>query len=520
MSFCYSDDCSFGQEFLVYHRQQGPNQGYWQLNSKLPDEKDGRPWPSKREEVLEMATPEQASLYEAMQVGARHLHDAGYSKTAEGKDEDGDYNDEAGLDIEQRLAVWYTTLNYKKAEQQKAWLVVHGEGDPTGRGEGVSFLKTNMKGYFLRKGETEQGRRCELDPFCFRVFYIFLTLCRAVEAEAKSSNQVVKISNAEQSRIYEEEKRRVWELQQRALSSTQPPQPDMDDEYRMAPTPAAGIGPRFSRADGRSAGGGGQRAFSRSGSMVATPLYGESPREYSPAPSADESVFTGHGVANKVLRIKRVVSVVAYYAGCGVDRPWLTMSQVKGKTHYEIVRDPAVIASYRRRVEDRKIEAYKSQVDMLAPTGNLEEDELRRAALLQELENTRKNQARRKARDKYKRRVLLDEKDIDPSKRKCGACGAVGHTKANRACPMYEESVKKGVVAPSPSAAATPAQTPGGIGMAGGMAGVGGGYGSAAPTPMGGAGYGTDYFSGGGGGDGPAQTPSTQIKIRLGGPKP
>lgn len=143
----------------MYHRSQGPNQGFWQLNSKLPDEKDGRPWPSKREEVLEMATPEQAVLYEAMQVGARHLHDAGYSKTAEGKDEDGDYNDEAGLDIEQRLAVWYTTLNYKKAEQQKAWLVVHGDGDPTGRGEGVSFLKTNMKGYFLRKGETEQGRR-------------------------------------------------------------------------------------------------------------------------------------------------------------------------------------------------------------------------------------------------------------------------------------------------------------------------------------------------------------------------
>lgn len=101
-------------------------------------------------------------MFEAMQVGARHLYDAGYTKTAEGKDEE-DPGDEAGLDIEQKLAVWSTTLNYKKAEQQKAWLILHGEGDPTGRGEGWNFLTTNMKGYFLRQGETEQGRRRELN---------------------------------------------------------------------------------------------------------------------------------------------------------------------------------------------------------------------------------------------------------------------------------------------------------------------------------------------------------------------
>jgi transcription initiation factor TFIID subunit 1 len=95
-----------------------------------------------------------------MQVGARHLYDSGYTKTAEGKDEE-DPNDENSLDIEQRLAVWSTTLNYKKAEQAKAWLVVHGDGDPTGRGEGWSFLRGNMKGYFLKEGETVQGRQGE-----------------------------------------------------------------------------------------------------------------------------------------------------------------------------------------------------------------------------------------------------------------------------------------------------------------------------------------------------------------------
>ena len=116
-------------------------------------------FPRDQREVLEMVTPEAAMLYEAMQIGARHLHDAGYSKTAEGKEDEEGGEDISPLDIEQQLAVWSTTSNYKKAESQKAWVAVHGEGDPTGRGEGFSFLRSSMKEYFLRKGETEQGRR-------------------------------------------------------------------------------------------------------------------------------------------------------------------------------------------------------------------------------------------------------------------------------------------------------------------------------------------------------------------------
>lgn len=127
--------------------------GFWSLNPAYV-------FPKERKEVIELLAPEQAMLYEAMQVGQRHLHDAGYSKTAEGTGEKDD-DDDNNLDIEQKLAVWKTTSNYRKAEAQAAWLAVHGEGDPTGRGEGFSFLRTNMKGYFLRKGETEEGRRCE-----------------------------------------------------------------------------------------------------------------------------------------------------------------------------------------------------------------------------------------------------------------------------------------------------------------------------------------------------------------------
>jgi uridine kinase len=91
--------------------------------------------------------------------------------------------------------------------------------------------------------------------------------------------------------------------------------------------------------------------------MAATP-FDESPRGYSPAPSAGETSFNGN-LAPKVMRIRRVV---------------------KGKLQVEIIRDPQVIASYRRRVEDRKIEEFRNQADVLVPTGNQEEDELRKAA--------------------------------------------------------------------------------------------------------------------------------------------
>jgi transcription initiation factor TFIID subunit 1 len=159
-----------------------------------------------------------------------------------------------------------------------------------------------------------------------------------------------------------------------------------------------------------------------------------------------------------------------------------------------------VIASYRRRVEERKIEQFKLNPEMLQPTGNQEEDELRRVALLQELESIRKNQARRLARKKYSARELLDESEIEPGKRKCGACGQIGHTRANRACPMFNSNQHTGSVGPSP-VGMTPGQTPGG-------------YSAGGPTP----GSYADYFGtqGAGGGDG-QQTPSTAIKIRLGG---
>lgn len=129
-----------------------------------------------------------------------------------------------------------------------------------------------------------------------------------VEAEQKGQ---LKISNAEQNRIYEEEKRKVWDLQWKALSDPVPPPLDVADDDRPVPTPAA-MGPRYGRSDSR-------RAMSRGHSLAATPFV-DSPREMSPSQySADgESHFTGNPYGGKVLRIKRVVGPACLYARTGI----------------------------------------------------------------------------------------------------------------------------------------------------------------------------------------------------------
>ena len=124
---------------MEYHRR-GPHQGFWRL-------KPGWVIPSDAD-MLKMVGPEQVELSESMQVGQRHLQDAGYSGTTEQADDD-----EANLSIEQQLAPWITTKNFLFATQAKAMLRLHGEGDPTGRGEGFSFIRVSMKDIFVKAGE-------------------------------------------------------------------------------------------------------------------------------------------------------------------------------------------------------------------------------------------------------------------------------------------------------------------------------------------------------------------------------
>ena len=122
-----------------------------------------------------------------------------------------------------------------------------------------------------------------------------------VEAEAAANGNPVKISNAAQQQIYEEEKRNVWDLQGSTLGNPIPPELTAEDEVDKPTSTPAAFGPRFARSDSR-------RAMSRGASLVATPM--ESPGSPSAFSQDDGSTYDGNSGAGKIMRIQRLVSFI------------------------------------------------------------------------------------------------------------------------------------------------------------------------------------------------------------------
>lgn len=143
------------QEFMEYHRR-GEHQGFWRLKETW-----NRPTEA---EMLKMVGPEQVVLMESMQVGQRHLQDLGYSQSAEGGDAD-----DSNLSVDQQLAPWITTKNFLLATQSKAMLRLHGDGDPSGRGEMFSMLRVSMKDIFVKAGEDYEQKLGMSRSFKFRL---------------------------------------------------------------------------------------------------------------------------------------------------------------------------------------------------------------------------------------------------------------------------------------------------------------------------------------------------------------
>ena len=104
---------------------------------------------------------------------------------------------------------------------------------------------------------------------------------------------------------------------------------------------------------------------------------------------------------------------------------------------YEIVKDPAVIKAYIKRREKLEEDIIPDDIKVT----NDEEKNLKTKKILKErLAKLEKNQERRNQRKAQKEN--LGGKGIGKGKsttRKCATCGAVGHIRTNKACPMYDE---------------------------------------------------------------------------------
>ena len=223
------------REFMKYERAAGKDAaGVWTVGpgQQIPDEETLRAW----------ITPTDICLLDSMQVGVQHLADLGYS--SRGKDlEKEDEDVEEGANIEIQLAPWHATRTFLQATQSKAMLALHGEGDPTGRGEAFSFVKTSMKGGFQAHGESAQDK---------------------IQAKKRRETGGHSYNVAQQQKAYDDSIRRIWEKQKQSLGNDaemsdiepdeEPDVPQSAYPTGRAGTPRSSFGtPALSRYDDESA---------------------------------------------------------------------------------------------------------------------------------------------------------------------------------------------------------------------------------------------------------------------------
>ncbi|KAJ6621101.1 TAF1 transcription initiation factor TFIID subunit TAF1 [Mycena sp. CBHHK59/15] len=386
------------KEFMEYHRR-GPHQGFWRLkpNWVIPSDSD----------MLKMVTPEQVVLTESMQVGQRHLQDAGYSQAADAVE---DKDDQSNLSVEQQLAPWITTKNFLFATQAKAMLRLHGEGDPTGRGEAFSFIRISMKDIFVKAGENYEQKIAE------------------AENRPKSAHRY---NVAEQQVIYKSEIERIWKAQFDSLSRKDEPQLTEEEKEEDAPKARQSsvrqetVPPEMPPTAGPSSSVPVSPAFSRGSSL-------ERERDMSMGPDG----------SSRVLRIKRLIL---------------------GEWQTEIIRDSAVIRAYVRGRQ--AIEEEATLADSLAPTGDADKDKRAKKRLEEEIARMKKNQERRLHRKNAKivqaggTPMQLNRPIKPDTTRRCGHCGQLGHMKTNRKCPRWAEFNTPGPSTPTGSAASPPPLT-------------------------------------------------------------
>jgi transcription initiation factor TFIID subunit 1 len=104
---------------------------------------------------------------------------------------------------------------------------------------------------------------------------------------------------------------------------------------------------------------------------------------------------------------------------------------------YEIIRDPAVIKAYIKRREKLEEDIIPEEVKV---TNDEEKNQKTKKLLEEQLAKLQKNQERRNARKANKESQLGKGSGKGKStSRRCATCGAIGHIRTNKACPMYDE---------------------------------------------------------------------------------
>lgn len=408
------------KEFMEYQRK-GDDQGFWKIKNSdvVPTE----------EEIRAMITPEDAALLDAMKHGLQVLDDIDtlYNDDSRKQDlrrerrqkennlekereeseneererqekqkkreKDGDVDES----VDEGLTPWSSSRSFIISNQTKAMLQLNGEGDPSGIGLGFSFLRATQKHGFK-----------PLHP--------------------PPREQVPKNTTASyQQKLYENEISRIWYAQRSSLTVDNREGHTLDNIYKQyrAVDHKEFMKHRFEKEK--------QEKVKQEGLQLAR---------------------------RSVLKITRLVR----------DENDIVQRRT------EFVTDPRLIKAYIKR--KKQIEGDKmsmADVNDILPTNDMEMNKIRRKALEEKIANLQKRAKLSKGRKPGKdplhlaaaaggtiidaNTVMLPDgsyafggKGIGKGKsktRRCASCGAFGHIRTNKTCPLYEQT--KGGTIPIPA---------------------------------------------------------------------
>ncbi|XP_063911046.1 transcription initiation factor TFIID subunit 1 isoform X2 [Zophobas morio] len=469
-------------------KRTGMDSNWWVIKPefRLPTE----------EEIRAMVSPEQCCSYFSMVAAEQRLKDAGYGeKFIFTPAEDDDEEMQLKMDDEVKVAPWNTTRAYIQAMKGKCLLQLTGPADPTGCGEGFSYVRVPNKPTQNKEEQESQPkrtvtgtdadlRRLSLNnaKALLRKFGVpeeeikklsrweVIDVVRTLSTEkAKAGEEGMdkfsrgnRFSIAEHQERYKEECQRIFDLQNRVLASAEvlstdegeSSDEDSDEDIEemgknienMLANKKTSTQLSLEREEQ-------ERQELRKMIMEGDEKKGKDKKK----DEDDNQEQSSYAQQGRVLKIVR------------------TFRDAEGKefTRVETVRKPAVIDAY-VKIRTTKDDAFIRQFATLDEAQKEEmkrekrriQEQLRRIKRNQEKErlalglasssnpsasgeklglndspsnqsiNTSPNKSALISPPKSRRKTKL-KPDL---KLKCGACGNVGHMRTNKACPLYQNS--------------------------------------------------------------------------------
>ncbi|XP_034638587.1 transcription initiation factor TFIID subunit 1 isoform X1 [Trachemys scripta elegans] len=454
-------------------KRTGMDSNWWVLKSdfRLPTE----------EEIRAMVSPEQCCAYYSMIAAEQRLKDAGYGeKSFFAPEEENEEDFQMKIDDEVRTAPWNTTRAFIAAMKGKCLLEVTGVADPTGCGEGFSYVKIPNKPTQQKDDKEPQpvkktvtGTDADLRRLSLKNAKQLLRKFGVPEEEIKKLSRwevidVVRTMSTEQARSgegpmskfargsrfsvaehqerYKEECQRIFDLQNKVLESTEILSTDTDSSSAEdSDFEEMGKNIENMLQNKKTSSQLSREREEQERKELQRMLLGEdsgNDKERSKKDRRDKKgLSSASGISAGSHKDDDTASVTSLNSSATGRRLkiYRTFRDEDGKEYVrcETVRKPSVIDAY-SRIRTTKDEEFIRKF-ALFDEQHREEMRKERRRIQEQLRRLKRNQEKEKLKGppEKKPKKMKERPDL---KLKCGACGAIGHMRTNKFCPLYYQT--------------------------------------------------------------------------------